>query len=349
MLGRMELTSVGASPAATSVATAATAAPPAPAKTEAGGFAAALDGQRTVQQQRAALRDVLASMPPMVAEQIQRSVPGGKPPMGAVDALFKAVKSGEFVPNAEQLAAHTSVIGAAVRAADAFGSAEEMWQGMRDLLGSGAPLHDAVRAAAAEANHEPAPALISTKQQAEEILGGPLSTAQLNWWETALRFLIDHSKAGAGQSTLATTPAPAPKPTGGGGDRACCVCTSGHLAAGRAHRRRDACGERGDTRRAEDGRARVGRSPHPISQGLRPEGPLSPGTGRGERERMACGSSAEPHRPDTSRAGTAAPALCPSSVLRAASGCPSDPSARLPRLGCASARPSGRERGSRGG
>lgn len=64
-------------------------------------------------------------MPPMVAEQIQRSAPGGKPPMGAVGALFKAAKSGELVPNAEQLA------------------------------------------------------------------------AQFNWWKTALRFLIDHSKAGA--------------------------------------------------------------------------------------------------------------------------------------------------------
>ena len=176
-------------------------------------FAKVLEGQQRSATQTIALRDLLASMPPMMAEQIQRSVPGGKPPLDAVDALFKATKSGEFVPDAQQIAARSCLIATTARAADAYDSAEEMWQGMRDLLGAGAPLHDAVHLAVAEVKREPAPALVTSKQQADAILAGPLPTAQLNWWETALRFLIDYSKvarAATATATLATTPAAAP-------------------------------------------------------------------------------------------------------------------------------------------
>ena len=79
-------------------------------------FAKVLEGQQRSATQTIALRDLLASMPPMMAEQIQRSVPGGKPPLDAVDALFKATKSGEFVPDAQQIAARSCLIATTARA-----------------------------------------------------------------------------------------------------------------------------------------------------------------------------------------------------------------------------------------
>lgn len=58
------------------------------------------------------------------------------PPMGAVEALFKAVQANEFRPSGEQLAASDSLIATTARAVQAFDSAEQMWDTMREMLGS---------------------------------------------------------------------------------------------------------------------------------------------------------------------------------------------------------------------
>ena len=193
MLSGMELTSVSAAGAA---------AAPAGAPARATGstrFSLALEDQA----RRIAARDVLAAMPPMVAEQIQRSTPGGKPPVSAVDALFKAIQSGAFVPSSEQLAASGCLIATTTRAVGAFDSTEQLWATMREMLGAGEPVQDAVRYAAAEQQQQPAPALVTSREQAEAILGGPLPSTQLNWWETAIHFLIDEARAAALRSAPA--------------------------------------------------------------------------------------------------------------------------------------------------
>ncbi|MEI6664604.1 MAG: hypothetical protein WCL53_00445 [Chloroflexota bacterium] len=177
------------------VTPAATTAAPAPASNaaSAGAFAGALGDQ----QRRLAATDVLGSMPPMVAEQIVKSVPGGKSPMGAVEELFKAIKSGEMVPSAEQLAAKDCIIATTARATQAFDSPEAMWSTMRQMLGSGPVLQDAVSyAEAAQSNTTPT-AAISTREEANAILGGPIPNSKLNWWETAIRFLVDQAHLAA--------------------------------------------------------------------------------------------------------------------------------------------------------
>jgi len=133
----------------------------------------------------------------MVAEQIVKSVPGGKSPMGAVEELFKAIKSGEMVPSAEQLAAKDCIIATTARATQAFDSPEAMWSTMRQMLGSGPVLQDAVSyAEAAQSNTTPT-AAISTREEANAILGGPIPNSKLNWWETAIRFLVDQAHLAA--------------------------------------------------------------------------------------------------------------------------------------------------------
>src|SRR5437899_2184450 len=106
--------------------------PPATAGGAPSTFASALDDQ----QRRAAARDVLTSMPPGVVTAVRSSTPG-KPPVDGIDALFTAIKGGEFKPSDEQLAATGCIIATTARATKAFGSAEEMWSTMRSVVGSG--------------------------------------------------------------------------------------------------------------------------------------------------------------------------------------------------------------------
>lgn len=161
-----------------------TPAPPVAASAGGTAFAGALGGQ----QQRLAAADVLGSMPPMIADQLKR---GGN--VSAVHELFKAIKSGEFVPSADQLAARDCVIATTARAAQAFESPEAMWGTMREMLGAGPVLADAVRYA-----RDPVPeTAVTTREEANAILGGPLPAAKVNWWETAIRFLLDEAQSTA--------------------------------------------------------------------------------------------------------------------------------------------------------
>jgi hypothetical protein len=191
----------------------ATTAAPAPASNAApaGAFAGALDDQ----QRRLAASDVLGSMPPMVAEQIVKSVPGGKSPMGAVEELFKAIKSGEMVPSADQLAAKDCIIATTARATQAFDSPEAMWSTMRQMLGAGPVLQDAVSyAQAAQTNTTPA-AAVSTREEANAVLGAPISNSKLNWWATAIQFLVDQAHLAA-MSTANSASAAATTTSGAG-------------------------------------------------------------------------------------------------------------------------------------
>ena len=174
------------SSAAPTVQAAAAASTPAAASVSSTTFAGALGGQ----QQRLAVADVLGSMPPMVADQIKR---GGN--VGAVHELFKAIKSGEFVPSAEQLAARDCVIATTARAAQAFESPEAMWGTMREMLGAGPALADAVQYARADQTGAVPETAITTREEANAILGGPIPASKVNWWETAIRFLLDEAHA----------------------------------------------------------------------------------------------------------------------------------------------------------
>lgn len=185
----------------TSVAHVAAAAPAPAASTGGASFAGALGGQ----QQRLAAADVLGSMPPMVADQIKR---GGN--ISAVHELFKAIKSGELVPSAEQLAARDCIIATTARAAQTFESPEAMWGTMREMLGAGPALADAVQYAKAERTGTVPETAVTTREEANAILGGPIPISKLNWWETAIRFLVDEAHAAAiaaaGHSGATTTP-----------------------------------------------------------------------------------------------------------------------------------------------
>lgn len=156
------------------------------ASTSGASFARALGGQ----QQRLAATDVLTSMPPMAAEQIKR---GGN--VSAVHELFKAIKSGEFTPTADQMAARDCIIATTARAAQAFESPEAMWGTMREMLGAGPALADAVQYARAEQRGSVPETAITTREEANAVLGGPIAGVRLNWWETAIRFLLDEAHA----------------------------------------------------------------------------------------------------------------------------------------------------------
>jgi len=156
------------------------------ASTSGASFAGALGGQ----QQRLAATDVLTSMPPMAAEQIKR---GGN--VSAVHELFKAIKSGEFTPTADQMAARDCIIATTARAAQAFESPEAMWGTMREMLGAGPALADAVQYARAEQRGSVPETAITTREEANAVLGGPIAGVRLNWWETAIRFLLDEAHA----------------------------------------------------------------------------------------------------------------------------------------------------------
>ncbi|MBM4416599.1 MAG: hypothetical protein FJ035_10295, partial [Chloroflexi bacterium] len=86
-------------------------------------FGAALDEQA----RRGAARELMAALPPMLAQAVQQSAPGtspADPSLQSVGALLEGIRNGEWTPSAEQRAARGSVIGATAQAADVFASAE---------------------------------------------------------------------------------------------------------------------------------------------------------------------------------------------------------------------------------
>jgi hypothetical protein len=163
---------------------------PAPASGAAGGgdgaFAATLDAQA----RRAAAREVLAALPPMLAQAIQRSAPGqapDDPSLHSVGALLDGIRSGEFAPSAEQRAARTSVIGAAAQVADVFASSAELWAELRDMLGAGDAIAQAVRLGGGYVPVAAGGELVAAEPYAA--LSSPLPPEQLRWWEAALLLL----------------------------------------------------------------------------------------------------------------------------------------------------------------
>jgi hypothetical protein len=157
----------------------------------------AFTGALTEQQRRLAAADVLTSMPPMVADQIRRSEPGGKSPMSAIDELFKAIKSGDFKPTSEQLAAHDCVIATTARAAGhlriARGDVEH------DAQDAGRPPAATgfrpVRRRGAAPDGAGRHGLHAQGGDRDPRRADPGS--RLNWWETAIRFLVDGARATA--------------------------------------------------------------------------------------------------------------------------------------------------------
>ena len=143
------------------------------------------------QARRATVRDLLAALPPPVAQQIARSQAGGPPPMPGVHALFEAVQDGSFVPGARELRA--PFWRALDAAADTFASADELWATARELLGAPAEIATAIevaRAAPLEPLEPLTPSEAAGREEALQVLGGELPAAQLGWWEWALEFVL---------------------------------------------------------------------------------------------------------------------------------------------------------------
>ncbi len=164
--------------------------PTAPAGVAAGSadraFGVALDDQA----RRAAARDLMAALPPMLAQSVQQSAPGQAPAdesLKSIGALLDGIHSGEWTPSAEQRAARTSVIGATAQAADVFASSAELWTTLREVLGAGDAIAQAVRLAGGTAPVVAAGELVDTSGGAA--LGGPIPPEQLRWWEAALLLL----------------------------------------------------------------------------------------------------------------------------------------------------------------
>ncbi len=140
------------------------------------------------QARRAAARDLLAALPPPVAQQIARSTAGGPPPMPGVHAMFEAVQDGSFTPGERELRA--PFWRALDAAAQTFENADELWATAREMLGAPAELVTAVEAARATPAAPLAPSASAGREQALRVLGGELPSAQLEWWTWALEFVL---------------------------------------------------------------------------------------------------------------------------------------------------------------
>ena len=62
-----------------------------------------------------------------------------------------------------------------------------MWGTMREILGAGPQLADAVQYARADRTGSVPETAVTTREEANAILGGPIASTRLNWWETAIR------------------------------------------------------------------------------------------------------------------------------------------------------------------
>ncbi len=145
----------------------------------------------------AVARDVLASLPPPIVETL-RDRPGS--PAEAVDLLFGELRDGSFKPPAGPLGAPDSIIGATARATALFDTPAQMWDALRELIAQPSAVQQAVAA------HRPASATAQrvpgaddwppmSMVQATAVLGGRLPAYQVEWWEQALRYLIEGARA----------------------------------------------------------------------------------------------------------------------------------------------------------
>ena len=140
------------------------------------------------QARRAAVRDLLAALPPPVAQQVARSRAGGPPPMPGVHAMFEAVQDGSFVPGERELRApFWRALDAAART---FSGPDELWATARELLGAPEELATALEAARAIPEAPLAAAAPPGREEALRVLGGELPAAQLAWWTWALEFVL---------------------------------------------------------------------------------------------------------------------------------------------------------------
>lgn len=139
------------------------------------------------QQQLAAARDVLATLPPPIVYTL-RSTQGSV--VDSVDRLFEVLQDGSFEPPDGPLGGPATIIGATARAAQYFDSPAEMWDAMRTMVGTTQPIADAVAFKQAELTDTEPPPEVANAAQAYAILGGSLPDVQLSWWEAALRYFL---------------------------------------------------------------------------------------------------------------------------------------------------------------
>ncbi len=139
------------------------------------------------QQQLAAARDVLATLPPPIVYTL-RSTQGSV--VDSVDRLFEVLQDGSFEPPDGPLGGPDTIIGATARAVQYFGSPAEMWDAMRTMVGKTQPIADAVAFKQAELTDSEPPPDVASAEQAYAILGGSLPDVQLSWWEAALLYFM---------------------------------------------------------------------------------------------------------------------------------------------------------------
>jgi len=190
----VNVTSAASSTTAASVASSSTPSAATPASRT---FAAVFEEQVTEENRLGVARDVLANLPPPIVETL-RDRPGS--PAEAVDLLFGVLRDGSFKPPPGPLGAPDSMIGSTARATGVFDTPAQMWDALRELIAQPTIVQQAVeahrlpasKAAIGEATSDwPAMSMV----QATAILGGRLSDYQVEWWEQALRYLIEQGTA----------------------------------------------------------------------------------------------------------------------------------------------------------
>ena len=140
------------------------------------------------QQQLAAARDVLATLPPPVVYTLRST--SGSSVVDSVDRLFEVLQDGSFEPPDGPLGGPDTIIGATARAVQYFDSPAEMWDAMRTMVGTTQPIADAVAFKQAELTDTEPPPEVASAEQAYAILGGSLPDIQLSWWDAALRYFL---------------------------------------------------------------------------------------------------------------------------------------------------------------
>ena len=142
---------------------------------------------------------MLATMPLMATEQILK----GRL-VGGFSELFTVLKSGEFVPNAEQLSANECLPATTARAAEVLETPAQMWDTMREMLRAPG-VTDAVQHAMALRCEQSAVSTPAQLSQTETIFSGVLPLHQTNWWEIAIQFLLPGKMANATNGKDATS------------------------------------------------------------------------------------------------------------------------------------------------
>ena len=141
------------------------------------------------QARLAAARDLLASLPPPVAQQIAQRPASEGPPLADLGELLEAVRDGSFVPGEREL--RSPFWRALDQAAAVFDGPDAMWATMRQILGSRDALASAVAHARAPQPGQPGEtAAAGDAAEAFQILGGALPAWQLEWWEWTLEHIL---------------------------------------------------------------------------------------------------------------------------------------------------------------